>query len=110
MTALSAILAVSALAGCGEGGGGGGAGKTNLEFWGWGDDIEVQVFTELVDKFNAAHDDIYVNFTKRPSSTYGVDTLKQLQSRRAPDVVFVEDSKIKLWASDSIDEIGRAHV
>lgn len=102
--AFSTLLAVSTLAGCGENTNTvESKGKTNIEFWGWGDDIEVQVFTKLVDKFNATHDDIYVNFTKRPSSTYSVDTLKQLQSRRAPDVVFVEDSKIKLWASDSID-------
>ena len=80
IAALSAVFALSALTGCDGGGGGGGAGKTNLEFWGWGDDIEVQVFTELVDKFNATHDDIYVNFTKRPSSTYGVDTLKDRKS------------------------------
>ena len=74
IVSLSAIFGVSVLAGCGEGGGGT-EGKTNLEFWGWGDDIEVQVFTDLVNKFNETHDDIYVNFTKRPSSTYGAVNL-----------------------------------
>lgn len=78
-------------------------GKTTIEFWGWGDYIEVDVFKSLVNTFNDAHDDIFVNFTPRPSSTYSVDTLKQLQSRRPPDVVFVGDSDIKKWASSEID-------
>lgn len=100
--ALSALLAVGTLAGCADNAGQQ-SGKTNIEFWGWGDDAEVQVFTQLVDTFNATHDDIYVNFTKRPSNTYSVDALKQLQSRRPPDVVFVGDSDIKKWGSAELD-------
>ena len=100
--ALSALLAVGTLAGCADNAGQQ-SGKTNIEFWGWGDDAEVQVFTQLVDTFNATHDDIYVNFTKRPSNTYSVDALKQLQSRRPPDVVFVGDRDIKKCGSEELD-------
>ena len=100
---LCSVFVIAAAAGCGGDGGKNKDGKTTIEFWGWGDYIEVDVFKSLVNTFNDAHDDIFVNFTPRPSSTYSVDTLKQLQSRRPPDVVFVGDSDIKKWASSEID-------
>ena len=66
---LCSVFVIAAAAGCGGDGGKNKDGKTTIEFWGWGDYIEVDVFKSLVNTFNDAHDDIFVNFTPRPSST-----------------------------------------
>lgn len=76
-------------------------GKKIIEFWGWGDEAETSVFQQLVDQFNAQSENVYVNFTKRPSGTYDQSLQTKLGSRQPVDVAFVGDSSIKKFASIS---------
>lgn len=73
--------------------------KTTINFWGWGEAKEVEIFRNLVNKFNDENEyNIKVNYTQKPSDGY-VSSLEQILSgSRAPDVFLVGDGELKKWA------------
>lgn len=87
--------------------GGGSAGKpvndkTTIQFWGWGDDIEAEVFQEITDRFNTtvgAEKGIVVKYVQKAASSYSSNTALALSGNNTPDVIYVEDSMIKAWAN-----------
>lgn len=71
-----------------------------LYFWGWGDQDEIPIFNEMVDKFNQTiGKESGMTVEYRPVSTEGYTTLieQTLSGRRGPDVFFVEDKYFKKW-------------
>ena len=113
--ALSSVLAASTvmgLAGCGKGGKDtelGDDGRpipdgtiTNITFWGYGDENEVDVFTELVAQFNEEYKDtIKVKYEPQPSDGYNESITTALQSSRAKvDVLYIPDAGFKRYAAN----------
>ena len=75
-------------------------GKLKIQFWGWGDDVEIQVFKDLVQKYNKTNqDNIYVEYTVKPSDDYVGTMDKVLSQKRTPDIFYVGDGDIKRWAT-----------
>ncbi|MCL2370097.1 MAG: extracellular solute-binding protein [Firmicutes bacterium] len=71
-----------------------------IDFWGWGDPDEVEVFRPLVEQFNEMYrGHIRVNYRQINSNVYVGQAFLGLQSARPPDVVYVGDGDIKHWAS-----------
>ena len=88
------------LAGCTSGTNSATAGKTTVTLWGWGDQAEIQVFTELLQNYNKTNtDNIYVNFVKKPSGSYYSTLETNLTGRQAPDLFYVGDSMVKRYAN-----------
>lgn len=71
----------------------------NIEFWGWGDPDEIQVFNALTEKFNAENPNIVVKYVQKPSDGYSSSTSQALSGRSGPDVVYVGDADLKQWAA-----------
>lgn len=81
-------------------GGGNTEGKTTVTLWGWGDQAEIQVFTDLLQDYNKNNNDnIYVNFVKKPSGSYYSSLETNLTGRQAPDLFYVGDSMTKRYAN-----------
>lgn len=108
MVVFCLVLSASLLAGCAGCGnnnqdipddGRPSATTTVVKFWGWGDETEVGVFKELVDKFNKENGmNIEVRYTQKPSDGYDDNMQFTLNGSSAPDVFYVGDGKIKTWA------------
>lgn len=113
--ALSSLLAASTvlgLAGCGKGGNDVELGEDNkplpngtvskITFWGYGDENEVNVFTDLVNDFNERYKDtIHVDYQPQTSEGYGDTITTALQSKRAKvDVLYIPDSGFKRYATE----------
>ena len=93
------LASVSALAGCGNGKTSS-DGPTEVNFWGWGDPDEVEVFTRIVNTFNEKYQGkVKVNYTQRPSGSYADTLLVQLNGKKGPDVYYVQDKFIKQYAT-----------
>ena len=76
-------------------------GKTTVTLWAWGDEAEVNVFQNLIRDYNSTNEDnIYVNFVKKPSSSYYSVLETNLTGRQAPDLFYVGDSMIKRYAKN----------
>ena len=77
-----------------------GGGATEITFWGYGDDNEISVFTELVKQFNEKYDGtIHVNYEVKANSDYGTVARSALRSSKAKvDVLYVGDSDFKSLA------------
>ena len=76
---------------------------TTVQFWGYGDEAEVEVFGRIVDEFNATvgkENKITVKYTAQPASSYSSQASTALASTKTPDVVYVEDSLVKSWAAN----------
>lgn len=76
---------------------------TTVQFWGYGDEAEVEVFGRIVDEFNATvgkENKITVKYTAQPASSYSSQASTALASSKTPDVVYVEDSLVKSWAAN----------
>ncbi len=87
-----------AMAGCNNDEGPGKSVKIN--FWGYGDDNETQVFKSLVDQFNELYDgEVFVNYDPRPNKQY-TDAITQAlrASRSNVDVLYIDDADIKSYA------------
>ena len=111
---LAGMLALSggaAFVGCGDGGDDGGfdedgnyrpsASGTTIQFWGYGDAAETNVFGNIVKKFNetiGSENNVKVEYTAQPSNGYSSAASMQLSSSSPPDVVYVEDALVKSWA------------
>ena len=111
---LAGMLALSggaAFVGCGDGGDDGGfdedgnyrpsASGTTIQFWGYGDAAETNVFGNIVKKFNetiGSENNVKVEYTAQPINGYSSAASMQLSSSSPPDVVYVEDALVKSWA------------
>lgn len=94
------LSSMAILTGCTGNGGTNKDGVTEVNFWGWGDPEEVEVFSRIVSQFNEAHrGEIKVNYVQRPSGSYADTLLVQLSGRKGPDVYYVQDKFIKQYAS-----------
>lgn len=82
-------------------------GKTKITMYCWGDTAEIQVFTDLLQKYNQDNkENIYVNLVKKPSSTYYSTLETNLTGRQSPDLFYVGDSMIKRYANaDYIEDL-----
>ncbi len=114
---LAACLASGAavgLAACGGGGGGdiefdengnirpSGSGKTTVNFWGYGDDNEHAVFTNLVAQFNEKYKDanLEVKYEQYSSDELGRKVKSALKSSRAAvDIFYAGDADYKTYAT-----------
>ena len=84
------------------GGGGGDPKKTHVEFWGWGDEVEVGIFRSIVNKYNSTNnDDIYVDFSTQPASGYASKLESALRNAKAPEIFFVGDADIKKYVTNN---------
>ncbi len=112
---LATVLAACAFTACTAGGGeeGGdvgldsagnvrpsGGSVTNITFWGYGDENEIDVFTELVKQFNEKYDGtIHVNYEVKANQDYGTSAKTALKASKAKvDVLYVGDSDFKSFA------------
>ncbi len=112
---LSALMLSSAgLVACGGGGGGddvdlddqgnvrpGSGTVSEITFWGYGDENEQMVFTNLVQEFNRQYDGVMkVNYEiKSSDAKYGESAGQALRSSKAKvDILYVGDSDFKKFA------------
>jgi multiple sugar transport system substrate-binding protein len=78
------------------------SGETTINFWGWGDQIEVNVFTKIVQRFNQKYAGVMkVNYIQKPSNNYGTSMLTTLAGSKTPDVFYVQDNFFKQYASQN---------
>ena len=71
-----------------------------VNFWGWGDKEEVEVFNKIVTNFNEKYaGKIKVNYIQRPSNSYAETLLIQLSGKKGPDVFYAQDKIIKQYAT-----------
>ena len=96
------------LSGCGKGDPG--AGKNKIQFWGWGDEVEMQVFKDLVKQYNANNTDyIYVEYTVKPTASYVSSMDKILGQNKTPDIFYVGDGDVNKFITmmnDKTKELG----
>lgn len=73
-------------------------GRTTINFWGWGDRYEVEVFRNLVNTYNQTNtDEIYVNYVQNPPDSYESRMEQVLSGSRGPDIFYVGDGSLKKW-------------
>lgn len=71
-----------------------------VNFCGWGDQQEIEVFTKIVAAFNKKYEgQIKVNYTQMPSSDYAGQIINRLIGKDGPDVFYAQDKVIKQYAS-----------
>ena len=71
-----------------------------VNFLGWGDKEELEVFTRIVNTFNKKYEGlIKVNYIPRPSNGYAESLLTQLNGKKGADVYYVQDKFIKQYAT-----------
>ena len=67
-----ALVSLLGLTACSIAGGKPSNGKTTLQFWGWGDAVEAEVFQEITDRFNETvgkEKNISVKYVQKASSS-----------------------------------------
>jgi multiple sugar transport system substrate-binding protein len=109
---LSLTMVFGAFAGCGDKVDGGldddgnfipGDSVSEVEFWGWGDAEEIEVFETLVAEFNKANKGIIeVKYVQKAQDGYGDAVATALLSSRPPDVVYAGDGEYKQLAHDGL--------
>ena len=77
-------------------------GKVSIEFWGWADAMESEIYQAMVDTFNESQDEIWVNYTKKPGGDYERSLVQALGSRNAPDIFYVPEANIKTWVAQGL--------
>ncbi|MDR0425740.1 MAG: extracellular solute-binding protein [Clostridiales bacterium] len=69
-----------------------------INFWGWGDATESEVFTELVRKFNEEYRGVVeVVYSNKSQAEYEQTTHIALAGRSGPDVFYIGDGDAKQW-------------
>ena len=71
---------------------------TTVNFWGYGDDVEIQVFNKLVKDFNESNPNIYVKYVQKTSDGYSDNIKTTLGGKKGPDVFYAGDSDYKTLA------------
>lgn len=104
IVALLLVLAMTAacvLAGCSnEGGSGSGSGKNVvITFAGWGSLAEKQIFTKMIDQFEATHPGVKVNYQHVPGTQedYMVKLTSNLATNKMPDVFYIHSDEFYSW-------------
>lgn len=113
---LSLVMALSVFAGCGNGSEDKGtdgdidedgnyrpsSDVAQVEFWINGDEYELEVFQDLVDRFNALYDgQIHVNIKQKPSDGYETAVMTALTGSKL-DVFYVGDAGYKSYAEEGL--------
>ena len=96
-----ALVSLLGMTACSVAGGKPSNGKTTLQFWGWGDAVEAEVFQEITNRFNETvgkEKNITVKYVQKASSSYSSDAALALSGNHTPDIVYVEDKYVKSWA------------
>jgi multiple sugar transport system substrate-binding protein len=76
-----------------------GSDVTTITFWGYGDDVELSVFTKLKNEFNELYkDSINVKYVQKSSDGYATNVRITLGGSKGPDVFYVADSDYKALA------------
>ncbi|MGN1077461.1 MAG: extracellular solute-binding protein [Candidatus Gallimonas sp.] len=102
--ALGALMLVVPAAGCGPSSVT--EGKTKVTLWAWGDEAEINAFSQLFKDYNNTNqDNIYVDYVKKPSSNYYSNLEVALGGRQPPDLFYVGDSYVKRYASDYLEDL-----
>lgn len=114
------IVLVTGLTGCGNGNAentansGNAAGSTSngtegksaapvtIQFAGWGDPTEKEVFTKLIKAFEDKNPEIKVDYLHIPSSDYVGKMNTILAGGNAPDVFYVPDGDFGRWVSQDL--------
>lgn len=74
--------------------------ETVVKFWGWGGEEETEVFKAVVEAFNEKNKGVIrVEYTQRPSASYGESLLTVLAGSKGPDVFYVQDNMFKQYAT-----------
>ncbi|MEO3755533.1 sugar ABC transporter substrate-binding protein [Streptomyces sp. B6B3] len=96
---LAAGAAVALLASCGTPGSGTDDGVTTITFWSW-----TSGSAEIVDRFNATHEDVQVTFELIPSGTGGgySKMYNAVRAGKAPDVVNVEYPQVPAFVAHNV--------
>ena len=74
---------------------------SNVEFWINGDEYELEVFQDLVDRFNKQNPQIKVKLVQKPSDGYET-AVQQALSGQKLDVFYVGDSGYKSYAEQGL--------
>lgn len=99
----AAVGLVTTLAACGDGGGGGGAGSTSpggtttLTMWGRSDNEGF--LPDLVDAFNASHDDITIDLTLVPAEQVAQKFTAAAAGGASPDLVSLDVATVPQYAT-----------
>ncbi|MDR2827866.1 MAG: extracellular solute-binding protein [Acholeplasmatales bacterium] len=81
-----------------------GTGRRNEEiviFWGYGDEIETQVFSTLTQDFNKLHESegLKVSYRQKSPDSYAESLRTVLNGKNGPDVFYVNDDTVKSLSS-----------
>ncbi len=115
---LSMLIALGGVAACGDKGGSdieldsegniiirGDQDVTEITFWGFGDNNEMQVFSNLVKQFNEINDGVIkVNYRPQVSADYDDATKMALSGQGGVDVLYVNDTDFKIYAEQGFLE------
>ena len=77
--------------------------KTTVRLWGYGDETEIETFARIVEEFNntvGKDNNIVVRYEIKPEDTYSSIASTALSSVDMVDVVYIEDSFVKSWATN----------
>lgn len=111
---LSLIMILGVLAGCGEDNNtsssddnmedsnGSVEEQVEIQFAGWGDPSEKEVFTELVKSFEEKNPSIKVDYLHIPSGDYVGKMNTILAGGNAPDVFYVPDGDFGRWVGEGL--------
>lgn len=91
--ALCTLFGATGLAGCGSS-------SSNIQFWVYGDESELKLFSELTDTFNNTYGkehDISVEVSSKPVGTYTTLIQQTGSSRSGADVFFVAEADFKRY-------------
>ncbi len=100
--AFTACMALSGVA-CKRGGGGlFGGNSSSVQFWVYGDDDELEIYSLMTKEFNNTYGKehgIEVEISTKPVGSYTTLIQTTASSKSGPDVFFVEDNEFKKWVS-----------
>lgn len=91
---MAVLVSVSTFYGCDS------SSSETLRFWIYGQDMYIDMYTELTEEFNATYGKehgIEVKATLKPNGSYGQLIETTAASKSGPDVFLVEDANIKTW-------------
>ncbi|GGA40682.1 sugar ABC transporter substrate-binding protein [Paenibacillus physcomitrellae] len=106
LVSLSLAMMIGGLIGCGSKESSGNTpvadGQVTIQFAGWGDPSEKEVFTNLIKSFEEKNPTIKVNYLHIPSGDYVGKMNTILAGGDAPDVFYVPDGDFGRWVSQDL--------
>lgn len=96
------VMMLAALGGCTTQSGGGQTGRVTVSYSMWGDDEEVRVLQETIDKFEAEQDRIHVEIIQIDRADY-VGTLNTFAAgKNLPDSGIMAEDAVLMWAEQGM--------